>query len=97
MGKEKIKAIANGLMYTPSPKVMDMLEQEYKLLEGRIHKLYEFDVEHLEPLTRIDTQPISTLRKDEIEGNAQCSAFKENAQSLDENGYIVVKIGEPHD
>lgn len=97
MGREKIKAIAKGLMYVPSPKVMDILEQEYKLLEGRIQKLYEFDVDHLEPLTRIDIQPISTLRKDEIEGSAKCTAFRDNARSLNEEGYIVVKRGEPHD
>lgn len=92
MDKNKLREISNSLMFDVKDNVIDEIAELYSDLEKNIVKLKEIDTTNIEPMVRIDSNPISFLREDVVGESLPKDIILNNARNT-EGDFVVINKG----
>lgn len=92
MDKKKLREISNSLMFDVKENVIDEIAEIYAGLEEKIFRLKEIDTTNVEPMVRIDSNPISFLREDVVGESLPKNVVLENARNT-EGDFVVINKG----
>lgn len=92
MDKKRLREISNSLMFDVKESVIDDIAVTYAGLEDKILRLKEIDTTNIEPMVRIDSNPVFLLREDEVGESLSKDVILENARNV-EGDFVVINKG----
>ena len=96
MKNNKILEISNSLKFDANEKVISQIKDLYFNLEKQIELMKLIDTKNVEPMTRVDNNPINFLREDIVGEHLAKDLILKNASSSDKD-FVVINKGDSND